>query len=147
MFLTVSSEQSEREGCCEYKRTYCKFPKYSDTPKICCNHSKIWTMWLYHRVSANDVDGMANSGCALFAQACLSENLGSLRYHCWIYLDQNYEIPWLFPDFLSIQNFPDHFPKFPDFSPPLTKNWLFPDQWPPLLNSEDTWSPCSNIFA
>ena len=39
-----------------------KFPKYSDTQKICCNHSKIWTMWLYHRVmSPNDADGMANS--------------------------------------------------------------------------------------
>ena len=74
---------------------YCKFPKYSDTPKICCNHSKIWTIWLYHRVMVpNDADGMANSvdpdqiapleavwsGSALFAQACLSENLGSLRY-------------------------------------------------------------------
>ena len=41
---------------------YRKFPKYSDTPKICCNHSKILTMWLYHRVmSPNDADGMANS--------------------------------------------------------------------------------------
>ena len=74
---------------------YCKFPKYSDTPKICCNHSKIWTMWLYHSVmSPNDADGMANSvdpdqtapigavwsGSALFAQAYLSENIGSLRY-------------------------------------------------------------------
>ena len=46
-------------------------------------------MWLYHRVmSQNDADGMANSadpvgavwsGSALFAQAYLSENLGSLR--------------------------------------------------------------------
>ena len=41
---------------------YRKFPTYSDTQKICCNHSKIWTMWLYHRVmSPNDADGMANS--------------------------------------------------------------------------------------
>ena len=41
---------------------YRKFPKYSDAQKICCNHSKIWTMWLYHRVmSPNDADGMANS--------------------------------------------------------------------------------------
>ena len=33
------------------------------TPKkICSNHSKIWTMWLYNRVmSPNDADGMANS--------------------------------------------------------------------------------------
>ena len=72
---------------------YCKFPKYSETQKIYCNHSKIWIMWLYHRVmSPNDADGMANSmdpnqtaplgtvwsGSALFAQAYLSENLGSL---------------------------------------------------------------------
>ena len=65
------------------------------TPQnICCNHTKVWTMWLYHRLmSPNDADGMANSvdpdqtaplgavwsGFALFAQACLSENLGSLR--------------------------------------------------------------------
>ena len=41
---------------------YCKFPKYTDTPKICCNRSKIWTMCLYHRViSPNSADGMANS--------------------------------------------------------------------------------------
>ena len=79
----------KKSECC-----YRKFPKYSDTPKICCNHSKIWTMWLYHGVmSPNEADGMANSvdpdqtappgavwsGSALFAQTCLSENLGSLR--------------------------------------------------------------------
>ena len=54
----------------------------------------VWTIWIYHRVmSPNDADGMANSvepdqtaplgavwsGSALFAQAYLSENLGSLR--------------------------------------------------------------------
>ena len=69
---------------------YQKFSKYLDTQKICWNHSKIWTMWLYHRVtSPNDADGITNSvvpdqtvwsGSALFAQAYLSENLGSLRY-------------------------------------------------------------------
>ena len=52
-------------------------------------------MWLYHKVkSPNKADGMANSvdpdqtaplgavwsGSALFAQTCLSKNLGSLRY-------------------------------------------------------------------
>ena len=74
---------------------YRKFPTYSGTQKICCNHSKIWTMWLYLRVmSPNDADGMTNSvdpdqiapplgavwsGSAQFAQAYLSENLGSLR--------------------------------------------------------------------
>ena len=51
-------------------------------------------MWLYNRVmSPNDADRMANSvdpdqtapvgadwsGSALFAQTCLSENLGTLR--------------------------------------------------------------------
>ena len=42
---------------------YRKFPKYLDTTqKFYCNHSKIWTTWLYHRVmSPNDADGMANS--------------------------------------------------------------------------------------
>ena len=41
---------------------YHKFPKYSDTQKICCNYSKIWTMWLYYKVmSPNDADRMANS--------------------------------------------------------------------------------------
>ena len=74
---------------------YRKVPKYSDTQKICYKHSKIWTMWLYHRVlSPKDADRMANNvdpdqtaplgavqfGSALFAQAYLSENLGSLRY-------------------------------------------------------------------
>ena len=74
---------------------YRKFPEYLDTKKICCNHSKIWTMWLCHRVmSPNNADRMANSvdpvqtapsgavwsGSALIALACLSENLGSLRY-------------------------------------------------------------------
>ena len=78
----------------DLKYMYRKFPKYSDTLKICCNHSKIWTLWLYHRVmSPNDADGIANgvdpdqtaplgsvwSGSALFAQAYLSE-LGTLRY-------------------------------------------------------------------
>ena len=41
---------------------YRKFPKYSDTQNICCNHSKILSMWLYHRVmGANDADRMTNS--------------------------------------------------------------------------------------
>ena len=45
-----------------HKSKYRKFPKYSDTQNICCNYSKIWTMWLYHRVMCpNNADGMANS--------------------------------------------------------------------------------------
>ena len=80
---------TSKEGNIQYR----KFPKYSDTQKICSNHSKIWTMWLYHRVMcpknadrmANSVDpdqtaplGAVWSGSALFAQTYLSENLGSL---------------------------------------------------------------------
>ena len=82
--------------------SYRNDPKFSDTQKICCNHSKIWTMWLYHRVmSPNDADGMSNSvdpdqtaplgavwsGSTLFAQAYLSENLGSL----WYSITQTYD--------------------------------------------------------
>ena len=66
-------------------------------------------MWLYQRVmSPNDADGMANSvdpdqtaplgavwgavwsGSALFAQAYLSENLGSLRYAVCLDLSKNF---------------------------------------------------------
>ena len=60
--------QRESKFCTAVKsgisiQVYRNFPKYLDTQKICCNHSKIWTMWLYHRVmSSNDADGiMANS--------------------------------------------------------------------------------------
>ena len=81
----------------DYLHVYRNDPKFSDTQKMCCNHIKVWTMWLYHRVmSSNDADRMANSvdpdqtaplgavwsGSALFAQAYLSENLGSLQYKC-----------------------------------------------------------------
>ena len=74
---------------------YHKIPKNSDTQKSCCNHSKIGTKWLYHRVMhPKDTDRMANSvdsdlsaslravgsGSTLFARNYLSENLGSLRY-------------------------------------------------------------------
>ena len=73
---------------------YRKFPKYSDTKIICRNQPKIWIMCLYHwEIDPKDVDGIANSvdpdqtaplgavwsGSALFAQTCLSENLGSLQ--------------------------------------------------------------------
>ena len=53
-------------------RIYRKFPKYSDTPKICCNHSQIWTMWLYHRVvSPNDADRMAIKQCRPWPRSSL----------------------------------------------------------------------------
>ena len=92
--LVIRTEQNW-EHRFNFYQVYRKFPKYSDTQKFCSNHSKIWTMWLYHReICPNDADGMANSvdpdqtaplgavwsGSALFAQACLSENLGSLQY-------------------------------------------------------------------
>ena len=58
--LFAQAYLSENLGLSRYM--YCKFPKYSDTQNICCNHSKIWTMWLNHRLmSPNDADGMANS--------------------------------------------------------------------------------------
>ena len=48
--------------CHSENLSYSKFPKYLDIQNICCNHAKIWTMWLYHRVmSPNDEEGMANS--------------------------------------------------------------------------------------
>ena len=41
---------------------YHKNPKNSDTRKICCNHPKIQTRWLYHRVMRpKDAEGIANS--------------------------------------------------------------------------------------
>ena len=61
-----------------------------DTQRNCRHHSKILTMWLHRVMSPNDADEMANSvdpdqaaplsGSALFAQTCLSENLGTLWY-------------------------------------------------------------------
>ena len=55
-----------RPGTSLFTIEYRKFPKYSDTQKICCNHSKLWTIWLYHRVmSPNDADGIANSVCTV----------------------------------------------------------------------------------
>ena len=94
-FPSTLSNQTAQSALCSEELTdkQCNDPKFSDTQKICCNHSKVWTMWLYHRVmNPNDADGMANSvdpdqtaplaavwsGSALFAQAYLAKNLGSL---------------------------------------------------------------------
>ena len=110
-------------------RTYRKFSKYLDTQKLCCNHSKIWTIWLYHRVvSPNNADGMANSvdpdqtvwsGSALFAQAYLSENLGSLQYV--IYQKSSNWLCWVFHKSLIIQ---DSFTKFTVLT--LHHSFLYP---------------------
>ena len=52
----------EKQTRSHRKNIYRKFPKYLDTQTICCNRSKILTMWLHHRVmSPNNADGMANS--------------------------------------------------------------------------------------
>ena len=62
IFLKFDTELMEIVSIFCHLSVYCKFPKYSDTPKICSNHSKILTMRLYNRVmSPNDADGMANS--------------------------------------------------------------------------------------
>ena len=105
---------SEINNCLWKNWNYCNDPKFSDTQNNFCNHSKVWTMWLNHRLmSPNDADGMANSvdpdqtaplgavwsGSALFAQAYLSENLGSLRYK--ILVNEKFRI---FAQFLTKRN-------------------------------------------
>ena len=75
---------------------YLKIPKNSDIRKMCWNHPKIWTRWLYHMVRAarpNDTDRMATnvdpdqtavrSGCTLFALTCPSKNSVLWYYHFW----------------------------------------------------------------
>ena len=93
-----------------------------DTQNICCNHSKMWTMWLYYSVmSPNDADGMANSlgavwsGSALFAQAYLSENLGSLRYiiKWWGKKETHKNIMWNWLPLAKHENY-RNVPKFSD---------------------------------
>ena len=61
--LQIQEKRQQKSGMKYNSFTmYRKFPRYSDTQKICCNYSKIWTVLLYHRVnSPNDADGMANS--------------------------------------------------------------------------------------
>ena len=83
-------KRSERNGsvdpesdCLLSMVTYRKFPKYSDTQKICCNHPKIWTMWLYRRVmSPNDADGMANSVDPDQTAQEQSDQQSDLGLHC-----------------------------------------------------------------
>ena len=63
---------------------YRKFPKYSDTQKICCNHSKIWTVWLYHRVMSKR--------CSLKGKQCrprsdCSSSRSSLIWVCTVCSD------------------------------------------------------------
>ena len=72
---------------------YRKNPENLDTENICCN-PEILTRWPYREdMGPKDVEGIVNSvdpdqtaplgavwsGSTLFAQTCLSENLGSLR--------------------------------------------------------------------
>ena len=77
------------------KNFYRKNPKNSDTPKNCSNYPKIRIESFYcRRIGPKDVDRIANSvdtdqtaplgavwsGTTLFAQTCLSKNLGTLGY-------------------------------------------------------------------
>ena len=77
----------------KYKKTvYRKNPKNLDTRKNYCNYPKFWLIWIFHGVMhLNIADRMANSvdpdqiappavwsGSTLFAQTCLSKNLGRL---------------------------------------------------------------------
>ena len=55
--LNYSSDSSQHSDS-----TTVNFLNIQTPKKIGCNHSKICTVWLYHRVmSPNDADGMANS--------------------------------------------------------------------------------------
>ena len=50
------------QSCCVCLNITVKIPKNSGSIKICGNHPKIQTMWLYHRViRPKDADGKANS--------------------------------------------------------------------------------------
>ena len=80
---------------------YSKTPKNSDTQNICCNHSKILTRWLHPKDAdrkANRLDpgqtapGAVWSGSTLFAQACMPENLGTLRYDMHEYSTDHLEL-------------------------------------------------------
>ena len=79
--LKATSEHFKSDFCFCYFLLYlgyCKIPKNWYTGKICCNHPKIWTRWLYRIVMANSVDtaprGAVWSGATLFAKAHLSVN-------------------------------------------------------------------------
>ena len=85
-YFTCSPKWTFRDQryCCYKNRST---PKHSDTRKHYCYYPTIWLMWIFHRVMRpKDVDGMENSrlcsvwsGYTLFAQTCLSENLGLLH--------------------------------------------------------------------
>ena len=61
----TSKEESEIASLARavsFYTTYSKSPKFLDTRKLCCNHPKILTNWLYSReMSPKDADGIANS--------------------------------------------------------------------------------------
>ena len=62
--LFAQAYLSENLGSLRYIQFcyYRKFPKYSDTQRICCNHPKSWTRWCFLRViHPKDAEGIANS--------------------------------------------------------------------------------------
>ena len=90
LFSWNSSKTDQHAQVC-----YRKSPKFSDTQYVRCNHAKIQTKTSFHREicpkganrMTNSVDpdqtaplGAVCSGSALFAKACVSENLGPLWY-------------------------------------------------------------------
>ena len=73
----------------QHLRKYRKHPKYLDTQRMAVIILKFLPMLFYHAVMCpkddvkitNSVDtGQTWSGSTLFAQTCLSKNLGSLWY-------------------------------------------------------------------
>ena len=94
VFKNEFMEEEKYQNCMSWlKWCYHKNPKKLDTRKIAVIILKFKQLWLYHRImSQKDANRMANSvdpdqnaplgavwsGSTLFAQTCLSENLGIL---------------------------------------------------------------------
>ena len=85
--LLILSGKDRGDNSIKSYHVYRKFPKFSDTGKIGCNHSKIRTKRLNHSVmhpngedrKAKSVDpdqtALLGTGSALFVQTYPSENL------------------------------------------------------------------------
>ena len=94
---------------------YRKNPKISDTRKFAVITLKVEQDWFSLRViHPKDAEGISNSvdpnqtplgavwsGTALFAQICLSENLGTLRYRCVFFYKSSSLFLKYIPQFLK----------------------------------------------
>ena len=87
----ISYLSSNTHFICSSTTTYRKVPKFSDARKLCCKLPKVQEkrpkLWVFRQKDANSIANSEDpdqtaplSGSALFAQTCLSEDLGSLRY-------------------------------------------------------------------